>query len=98
MRWCGSTKCRRRGPPASRRAAATRCCNSRCRRDRTPRTDVLPVRLMRFATLGSGSKGNATLVDAGGTRVLVDCGFSLREAQARSERLAFDLDSLDGVL
>jgi phosphoribosyl 1,2-cyclic phosphodiesterase len=53
---------------------------------------------MRFATLGSGSKGNATLVEANGTRVLVDCGFSLREAQARSERLAFDLDSLDAVL
>ncbi|HKY93247.1 MAG TPA: MBL fold metallo-hydrolase [Nevskiaceae bacterium] len=53
---------------------------------------------MRFATLGSGSKGNATIVEAGGTRVLIDCGFSLKEAQARSERLAFDLESLDAVL
>ncbi|MEY4166305.1 MAG: hypothetical protein RIR52_129, partial [Acidobacteriota bacterium] len=29
---------------------------------------------MRFCTLGSGSAGNATLIVAGETRVLLDCG------------------------
>jgi predicted metal-dependent RNase len=31
---------------------------------------------MRFASLGSGSQGNALIVDAGETKVLLDCGFS----------------------
>ena len=42
---------------------------------------------MRFRSLGSGSTGNATLVEAGNgprrTRVLVDCGFTMRELQMR---------------
>ncbi len=53
---------------------------------------------MRFAMLGSGSKGNGTLVEAGGVRVLVDCGFAVREVEARAARLDFDLDSLDAIL
>lgn len=42
---------------------------------------------MRFAYLGSGSKGNAALVEAGATTVMLDCGFSLIEAEARLARL-----------
>ena len=42
---------------------------------------------MRFRSLGSGSSGNATLVEARSgdsvTRVLLDCGFSLRELETR---------------
>lgn len=38
---------------------------------------------MRFACLGSGSRGNALLVEAGATRLLVDCGFPLRETERR---------------
>jgi phosphoribosyl 1,2-cyclic phosphodiesterase len=38
---------------------------------------------MRFAVLGSGSRGNATLIEADGTRVLLDCGFPLREIESR---------------
>ena len=53
---------------------------------------------MRFAMLGSGSKGNGTFVDAGGVRVLVDCGFAVREVEARAARLDFDLHSLDAIL
>ncbi|HFQ13650.1 MAG TPA: MBL fold metallo-hydrolase, partial [Gammaproteobacteria bacterium] len=41
---------------------------------------------MRFASLGSGSKGNATLVQAGATCVMIDCGFSLKETEARLAR------------
>lgn len=48
---------------------------------------------MRFASLGSGSKGNATLVQAGETLVMVDCGFSAREVQRRMAR--FDLAPSD---
>jgi len=52
----------------------------------------------RFASLGSGSRGNATLVEAGGTCVLVDCGFAAREFEARCERLAFDPGRLTAIL
>ncbi len=42
---------------------------------------------MRFCSLGSGSSGNATLIEAGppgaATRVLVDCGFTLKELTLR---------------
>lgn len=54
--------------------------------------------MMRFAMLGSGSKGNATLVEAGGARVLVDCGFAVREVEARAAKLDFDPASLDAIL
>lgn len=42
---------------------------------------------MRFASLGSGSRGNATLVESGATCVMVDCGFSALEAGRRLARL-----------
>jgi phosphoribosyl 1,2-cyclic phosphodiesterase len=53
---------------------------------------------MRFASLGSGSRGNATLVEAGATRVLVDCGFSVRETERRLARLGCDAAGLSGLL
>src|SRR5689334_23302737 len=53
---------------------------------------------MRFACLGSGSEGNAVIVEAGTTRVLVDCGFGLRETVARLARLGVEPESLDGVV
>ena len=53
---------------------------------------------MQFASLGSGSKGNATLVRAGGTLVVVDCGFSLRETRRRLARLEVEPDQIDAIL
>ena len=53
---------------------------------------------MRFASLGSGSRGNATVIAAGTTVLLVDCGFSLREASRRLNRLGLDGDDLMAVL
>jgi phosphoribosyl 1,2-cyclic phosphodiesterase len=53
---------------------------------------------MRFASLGSGSKGNALLVEAGRTRVLVDCGFAAREMAVRLERLDVAPESITAVL
>ena len=46
---------------------------------------------MKFASLGSGSEGNALFISAasGGTArtVMLDCGFGLREAERRLARL-----------
>lgn len=52
----------------------------------------------RFASLGSGSRGNATLVEAGETCLLVDCGFPARDFVARCEALGFDPARLDAIL
>lgn len=54
--------------------------------------------MIRFAILGSGSKGNATLIEAGGTRLLVDCGFNLRDARTRLMQLGLEPAALDAVL
>ncbi|SFX30760.1 MBL fold metallo-hydrolase [Marinospirillum alkaliphilum] len=53
---------------------------------------------IRFASLGSGSKGNATLVSCGKTHVLIDCGFTLRETTRRLARLELTPDDLSAVL
>ena len=53
---------------------------------------------MRFAMLGSGSKGNATLIEYRDTRLLVDCGFNAREAVQRLDRLGVDPESISAIL
>lgn len=53
---------------------------------------------MRFSSLGSGSKGNATLVAAGDTVLMVDCGFSLRETTRRLGHLDLEPEQLDAIL
>ncbi len=53
---------------------------------------------MRVTSLGSGSKGNATLIEAAGTRVLVDCGFSAAELTRRLARRGLQPDQLDALL
>lgn len=53
---------------------------------------------MKIASLGSGSKGNATLVASPESCVLIDCGFSLRDLEARAERLSFSLADIDAIL
>lgn len=53
---------------------------------------------MRFTILGSGSKGNATLVEHANTRVLVDCGFSVVEMERRLARVACSVQSIDALL
>jgi phosphoribosyl 1,2-cyclic phosphodiesterase len=42
---------------------------------------------LRFTSLGSGSSGNALVVENGSTRVMMDCGFSIAETKARLERV-----------
>jgi len=53
---------------------------------------------MRFASLGSGSGGNALVVEAGETRLLLDCGFGLRDTARRLGRVGLTAESLAGIL
>ena len=53
---------------------------------------------MRFASLGSGSEGNALLVEWQDTRVLLDCGFTLGETVRRLARLGLEPADLSAIL
>ena len=53
--------------------------------------------MIRFVSLGSGSKGNALLVHAGTTRVLIDCGFGVRALTERLARVGVVPGQLDAV-
>lgn len=53
---------------------------------------------MRVASLGSGSGGNATLVEGADTRLLIDCGFGPRVTQRRLQALGVEPASLDAVV
>ena len=53
---------------------------------------------MKISVLGSGSTGNAVLLVANGTRVLVDAGLSAREVARRMALLGEEPNSLDGIL
>jgi len=56
---------------------------------------------MRFCSLGSGSGGNATVVEASEraavSRVVIDCGFSLREFESRLARAGLQPQDLDAI-
>ncbi|MGB5325242.1 MAG: MBL fold metallo-hydrolase [Pseudomonadales bacterium] len=52
---------------------------------------------MRFASLGSGSKGNALIVSHHGTQLLLDCGLPVRQMETALQRLDLGLESLDAV-
>jgi phosphoribosyl 1,2-cyclic phosphodiesterase len=53
---------------------------------------------MRFASLGSGSEGNALLVQAGSSTVMLDCGFNLTESVSRLARLGLTPEALTGIV
>jgi phosphoribosyl 1,2-cyclic phosphodiesterase len=53
---------------------------------------------MRFTSLGSGSSGNALVVESGTTRVMMDCGFSLADTKARLERVGLCPSDITGVV
>jgi phosphoribosyl 1,2-cyclic phosphodiesterase len=52
---------------------------------------------MRFAVLASGSRANATLVEEGQLRFLVDCGLSMRETQRRLLERGVTPESLSAI-
>lgn len=53
---------------------------------------------MKVAVLGSGSAGNATLVEANGTRVLLDAGFSGRDLERRLGSVGVAPESISAVV
>lgn len=53
---------------------------------------------MRFCVLGSGSRGNATFVESGRTRLLIDAGFSGREIERRLASIGVEAESLAAIL
>ena len=58
--------------------------------------------MIRFASLGSGSKGNATLIESGAndkdTRLLLDCGFSIKEVEKRFAKLDRIVETIDAIV
>jgi len=53
---------------------------------------------MGFASLGSGSRGNGTVVALGDKTVLIDCGFTLRQTEQRLSRLGLSGGDVDAIL
>lgn len=53
---------------------------------------------MRFASLGSGSAGNGLIVEAGRTRLMLDCGFGLSDTGRRLARLGLRPSDLTGIV
>ena len=53
---------------------------------------------MRFASLGSGSEGNGLLVEVGSTRVLIDCGFGVRDTVTRLARIGVAAETLTAIV
>lgn len=52
----------------------------------------------RCASLGSGSKGNATLIATDSTHLLIDCGFGLKEIQNRLASKGVLAEELSAIL
>ncbi|MDP3086993.1 MAG: MBL fold metallo-hydrolase [Methylotenera sp.] len=53
---------------------------------------------MRFASLGSGSAGNALVVAKSSTMLMLDCGFSVKETVFRLARLNVEASDLTGIV
>ncbi len=53
---------------------------------------------MGFASLGSGSRGNGTVVALADRVLLVDCGFTLKQTEKRLARLGLSGGDIDAVL
>ena len=53
--------------------------------------------MLRLRSLGSGSTGNATLIEAGKRRLLVDCGLGPRILKQRLAAAGLELAHIDGL-
>ena len=53
---------------------------------------------LRFASIGSGSKGNCLVAEVGTTRVLLDCGLSPRETERRLAKIGLAPSDISAIL
>jgi phosphoribosyl 1,2-cyclic phosphodiesterase len=53
---------------------------------------------LRFASIGSGSKGNCLVAEVGNTRILLDCGLAPRETERRLARIGLVPADISGIL
>jgi len=53
---------------------------------------------MRAWTLGSGSSGNSIVLETGGQRILIDCGFGPRAVATRLKAVGIEPESIAGIL
>lgn len=53
---------------------------------------------MQFASIGSGSAGNGLVVKEKNTRLLLDCGFGLKDSIERLARINISPEQLTGIL
>jgi phosphoribosyl 1,2-cyclic phosphodiesterase len=53
---------------------------------------------MKFCVLGSGSKGNATYIEADGVHVLIDAGFSGKELTRRLQLIGVAVEDISAIL
>jgi phosphoribosyl 1,2-cyclic phosphodiesterase len=53
---------------------------------------------LRFASLGSGSKGNATVVESEHGLLLIDCGFTIKETERRLLLLGHPPEAISAIL
>ena len=53
---------------------------------------------MRSCILASGSKGNCLFIEAGKTRILVDCGLTMKDTIARLESVNVEISTICAIL
>jgi phosphoribosyl 1,2-cyclic phosphodiesterase len=54
--------------------------------------------MIRFASIGSGSEGNGLVAECGATRVMIDCGFGVKDTANRLARIGIEPESLSAIL
>ncbi|NJR43110.1 MAG: MBL fold metallo-hydrolase, partial [Akkermansiaceae bacterium] len=54
--------------------------------------------MMRFTVLGSGSGGNAAVVECGEMRLMIDAGLSAKQLSLRLKHVGIEPASLNGIL
>ncbi|MFL2982619.1 MAG: MBL fold metallo-hydrolase [Candidatus Poseidoniaceae archaeon] len=53
---------------------------------------------LAFTHLGTGSRGNATLVESGDAKILIDQGFSGKQLETRLARMEIKPDEIDAIV
>ena len=53
---------------------------------------------LSFTHLGTGSRGNATLVESGDAKVLIDQGFSGKQLETRLARMEIKPTEIDAIV